>query len=233
MNPEKSKLRRIMAIIILAIFANVVYFWVARILLWSYPAKAAVRLSFFFGLPLIDWLVWQRLPLQEIWRKLGPRRHSLRRLAITLLGGAAVIAAVNLTAGPLSDLLGVSHSFRRFMVQLGSSQGSLQIFLVYLPIVNALAEELFFRFYIFLGLAELGLARTGMWFSAALFALYHLSIIQTWFPWPLILGMLTGLLAAGWFLNRIARRDQHIFGVWLIHGLVNILIISLSLHYVT
>jgi membrane protease YdiL (CAAX protease family) len=226
-----SRYLRPAAIMSFAIIANVVYFWVARVLLWSYPMKAAVRLSFFFILPLMDWLVWQHLSFADIWRKLGPRRRNLKRLAITVLCGAAGIVAINIAAGPASRVLGVSESFRTFMVQLGTSQGSLKIFLIYLPIVNALAEELFFRFYIFLGLWELGMARTAMWFSAALFALYHLSIIQTWFPWPLILAMLAGLMAAGLFLNQIARRDRHIFGVWLIHGLVNILIITLSLQY--
>jgi uncharacterized protein len=226
-----SRYFRPAAIISLAILANVVYFWVARALLWSYPMKAAVRMSFFFILPLIDWLAWQRLSFADIWRKIGPRRRNLKRLAVTMLCGAAVIAAVNLAARPFSRALGLTDAFTTFMIQIGKSQGSLKIFLIYLPIVNALAEELFFRYYIFLGLWELGMTRTAMWFSAALFALYHLSIIQTWFSWPLIAAMLAGLLAAGLFLNRIARRDQHIFGVWLIHGLVNILIISLSLQY--
>jgi uncharacterized protein len=223
---------RMAAIIISGILVSLLYYWIARGLLLEYPVKAAIRLILFMSLPLLYNRVWQKLSWRQIWCQLMPKRRQLRRLLLTLLIGSASIALINLLAEPVCRLLGVADDLQNMIAQTSLSQGFLQIVLLYVPLVNALGEEMFFRFGLYLGLADLGSERGATLFSAGLFSLYHLSIIKTWFSWPILLAMLAGLFIAGLFLNHIARRDKHILGIWLIHGLVNSLVISLSMHYI-
>jgi membrane protease YdiL (CAAX protease family) len=185
----------------------------------------------FVSLPLLYDRAWLRLSWREILRKMMPERRQLRRLLLTLLIGAAGIAAVNLLAEPICRLLGLSGVIRQIVSQTKTNQGFLEIVLLYIPLVNALGEEIFFRYGLFMGITDLGHERTAMLFSASLFSLYHLSIIASWISFPLLLASLAGLFIAGLFLNHIASRDRHILGIYLIHGLVNFLIISLSLQF--
>jgi len=103
--------------------------------------------------------------------------------------------------------------------------------LVYIPLVNAMAEEFFFRGFAGLDLIDTGKPRLALVYQAGLFALYHLAIFQSWFS-PAILALsLGGLFIGGLFLGLLVRRSHNIASAWLLHGLVNVAIISISLKF--
>jgi uncharacterized protein len=224
--------KRLAALAAYGILINLVYYYVAQVLLWSYPLKAIFRVVFFLGLPLFDWLVLQRLTPAELWRRLAPKRSQLRGLLLGLLAGSLAVAVIGLLGLPLLRRLGFAADFGSIVENTGKSEGSLFFFLLYLPLVNALIEEIFFRAYLYLEIARRGWEVPGTVFAALLFALYHLSVVRGWMGLPLVLLMLAGLFAAGLLLNRILRRQGHVFGVWIIHGLFNFLTILLSLQVV-
>jgi len=224
--------KRLTSIATYGILINLIYYYVSQVLLWSYPFKAAFRFVFFLGLPLMDWLVLQRLTPAELWRRLCPKRSQVRGLLLGLAIGSLAVVVVGLLGLPLLRRLGFAADFSSIVENTGKSEGSLLFFLLYLPLVNALIEEIFFRFYLYLEIARLGREVPGTIFSALLFALYHLSVVRVWIALPLVLLMLAGLFATGLLLNRILRRQDHVFGVWLIHGLFNFLTILLSLQVV-
>jgi uncharacterized protein len=213
------------------ILVNLLYFYFGRILDLNYEIKAPIRLFLFLSTPLLYNFAWLHLSWHDFLKKMTPNRSQIRRLLLTLLIGAAGIAAVNLLILPVCRFLGLMEYISRIVANTQKTSGFIKFVLFYVPLVNALGEEMFFRCGLYLEMADLGHERFATVFSAALFSLYHLSIVKSWFDPPLLAAMLSGLFIAGLFLNHIARRDRHILGVWLIHGLVNFLILSVCLQF--
>jgi membrane protease YdiL (CAAX protease family) len=178
---------------------------------------------------VIDTLIWQKKSWRNYLAGLLPERRQWRRLFLTALIGFTAILLINGLLGPLSRLLGQADQLRELLGRVNRSPAFLWTILLYVPLVNALGEEVFFRLWLFRDLAAAGLPRLAAVLSAGLFSLYHLALLSG-LACPLLLACLAGLFAAGLFLNHIIRRDRHILSVWLIHGLVNALIISLVLH---
>jgi membrane protease YdiL (CAAX protease family) len=222
--------RKIRAIVLSAVGILVVvcYIWVARVLQLEYTQKSTIKMAMFFAVPLLYWLAWQRQPLRSVLKRLLPRRDQLPRLLVLLAAGALIIVAANLLVEPLGRLFGIQSIFAEIQARTGTTRQKILFVSVYIPLVNALGEEFFFRSFSSVELVDLGYRRFGFIFPAALFALYHLAIFQNWFSPVLLILCLAGLFLCGLLLNRIVNRERHILGVWLLHALVNIAILSVG-----
>lgn len=227
----KNRQIRAIVLALAGLLACLAYFGVARILQLNYTAKSLIKLALFLGLPLLYWFAWLRLSWREVINKVVPRKDQWPRLLLALAAGTAIIVAANLLVVPLCRLFGIESVVQEIRSRTHTTRKTLMLALFYIPLVNALAEELFFRSFCFLGLADLGFRRLALLFSAVLFSLYHLSIFQNWFSPAVLLLSLGGLFICGLLLNRIVLRDRHILGVWLLHGLVNVAIIAISLPF--
>lgn len=219
------------ALITAAAAACLIYFWVARILKLDYQTKSLIKLALFLGLPLFSWFAVQRKSLKDLMEHLLPGKGQYFRLLMAMAAGVLVIVLANLLIEPLCSLFGVSSIIDEIQNRTHTDRRQLLLALFYIPLINALAEELFFRNFCFLELADMGYRQAAFIFSAVLFALYHLSIFQNWFSPPVLILTLGSLFICGLFLNRIVHRDRHIVGVWMLHGLVNVAIISISLQF--
>ncbi len=229
----KKNILPAVSLMITGICACAVYFWVARILQLDYQTKSLIKMLLFLGLPFASWIVLRNKPWREIVQWLLPRRDQYRRLARAIIAGILIIVAANLLIDPLCRIFGISGIIDEIQTRTHTTRRQLLLALLYIPLVNALAEELFFRGFCFLELADRGYRKLAFVFSAALFSFYHLSIFQNWFS-PATLALALGsLFLCGLLLNRIVHRDRHIVGAWLLHGLVNIAIISISLKFFT
>ncbi|HBP38022.1 MAG TPA: hypothetical protein DD640_04645 [Clostridiales bacterium] len=218
-------------IILLSCCACLVFFWVARVIQPSYPVKATIRLLLFLGAPLVFWILRRRLSLGEILRRLLPRRNQLKQLGLILIAGAALILLANWLVDPLCRLFGVESIVAEISSRSQTNQERMIKAMIFIPLVNACGEELFFRFFCVLELDTLGYQRLALIFPAVLFSLYHLAIIRSWFSPALLILVLGGLFLSGLVLGLLVRRDRHICGVWLLHGLVNIAALSVSLRF--
>lgn len=229
----KSSVRQLITPIVFGIAACAIYFWLSRILMLDYQTKSAIKVLMFIGLPFFSWLCLQRLPLRAALLQLLPRREQLRLLLVSLIAGILIILVFNLLADPICRWFGVSGIVDEIKARTQTTRSKIILSLFYIPLVNALAEELFFRGFCFRELAAQGNRRFAYIFSAALFACYHLAVFRSWFT-PLLLALaLAGLFACGLFLNWMVEREDHIIGAWLLHGLVNVAIISISLQFFT
>lgn len=220
--------RQAIVLSVAGILAIALYFWVARILQLEYTQKSAIKLILFFGLPLVYWLIWQKRKLSDVVKSLLPRRDQLPRLLLILAAGVVVIIAANLLIEPLCRFFGIESVIAEIKERTNTNLDKILLVSVYIPLVNALAEEFFFRGFCSLELNDLGFKRFGQIFPAVLFAVYHLAIFQNWFTFGLTLFCLAGLFLCGLLLNRIVNRDRHIMGVYLLHALLNIAILTVS-----
>ena len=208
--------------------AIALYFWVSRILRLEYTEKSAIKLILFFGLPLVCWLIWQKKNLSVVIKNLLPRRDQLPRLLIILAAGVVIIIAANLLIEPLCRFFGIESVIAEIKARTNTNRDKILMVSVYIPLVNALAEEFFFRSFYSLELTDLGFKRYGQIFPAALFAVYHLAIFQNWFSFGLTAFCLAALFLCGLLLNRIVNRDRHILGVYLLHAMLNIAILTVG-----
>lgn len=100
----------------------------------------------------------------------------------------------------------------------------------YIALVNSLLEEFFFRGYAFLNLKSLTSRSFAYFFSAVLFAVYHLGMVSGNGN-PLIWGgALVLLTAAGLILNALNERSGSILTSWLLHMCANLGINMVGFH---
>ncbi len=91
----------------------------------------------------------------------------------------------------------------------------------YIPIVNAFLEEFFFRNYIH-HVAKTFKKWTVIFLSAALFAVYHVSILNNWANLWVIVGAIIGLFAVGVFFSYIRSKTKSMLPTYIMHGFANI-----------
>jgi len=88
---------------------------------------------------------------------------------------------------------------------------------LYLSLVNAMFEELFFRGFIFLELCKLTKRSYAYIFSASAFAIYHLANINGWFNPYLLAIALLGLLAGGLLFNYLDEKNKTFINSYFVH----------------
>jgi membrane protease YdiL (CAAX protease family) len=207
------------------------YYYAARIQNLPYVDKSIVKLSLFYGLPLLAWLIEAKFSprdyLTKLYQLVCVTRPTLRRQIWIIVGGLLFIVLSNLLAEPLSRLFGIESILGDIRSRASGRPLQIARLMLYIPIVNAFGEELFFRGFCCRTLDRLGHPHLATYFSAGLFALYHLAIFQTWFSAPLMVLSLGCLFVAGLLLNNLVRRDGHIVGAWLVHALFNIATLTL------
>lgn len=213
------------------------YYLTARVWQPIYAVKAAVRGLLFAVVPLLWDRQAGRPAIQAIKQRIWPNQSTvgrsdlIRSLVRIALTGIVLIIGLNLLAQPLVSLFGVAGIVAEIKGRTHAQPLAMAAVLLYIPLVNSLVEEYFFRGFLFLEMAETGLTQAASLLSASLFALYHLAIFRSWFAWPLLILVLLALAAGGWLLNRITSRYGSVLPAWLLHGLVNVAILSLSIRY--
>ncbi|MDW7659380.1 MAG: type II CAAX endopeptidase family protein [Bacillota bacterium] len=222
-------------VVVAATAACVIYYYAARILCLPYVDKSTIKMSLFFGLPLAAWLVEAefrpRAYLQKLFQLVRVTRPTLLRQIWIVVGGLLLIVLCNFLIEPLSRLFGVASILDEIRSRTSGRPLQIARLMFYIPVVNAFGEELFFRGLCYQTLYQLGLPRLAHFFSAGLFALYHLAIFQTWFSLPLLVFCLINLFIAGLLLNSLVRRDGHIIGAWLVHALFNVATLTMVPHF--
>ncbi len=102
-----------------------------------------------------------------------------------------------------------------------SKQNCLFIF-SYIAIVNSFLEESLFRG-LFSHLFEKH-QNYGILFSALMFSIYHLGIIDSWLNPAILIFCMIGLFLAGIFLQWICNHYDSVKASWLVHGCANLAI---------
>lgn len=93
---------------------------------------------------------------------------------------------------------------------------------LYTTFVNSFIEEYFFRGFIFTSIKS---KRMAYGISALLFAVYHLTIIGTWFSIPLMILMLIGLTVGGVIFAYFADRSDSFLTSWWVHMAADLAIV--------
>jgi len=204
------------------------FFLIARVLMAPYAVKSALKVILFLGVPYICLRLDQFDIKQKLVRLFHVKKKERPILLHLLLIGSGIILMSNLFAGPLITAFGIAGIMAEIKARAHTAPLVFISALIYIPLVNALVEELFFRGFLFMHVYEQGYHRAAMLGSAFLFMLYHLTMFHRWFPWPVLILILAALFLAGILLNHLLLMWKRIAMVWALHGLANLAILLLA-----
>ncbi|NLT12683.1 MAG: CPBP family intramembrane metalloprotease [Clostridiaceae bacterium] len=202
------------------LFALISYVIASRIFNLSYPIKSAVKFLGFMILPLF---CGKFIVRDMSWLKFKVESRAARRLfGQLLIPTFSILILVGILAAPLATAFNVEGIISEIRSRTNANAYQLIVVALYIPIVNAVIEEIFFRGFILRRLKNRLSYNNASLISAVIFSLYHLVFFRNWFH-PLLLALaLCGLFCVGLVLNWITERCDSLLPAWTIHGLMNL-----------
>jgi membrane protease YdiL (CAAX protease family) len=125
----------------------------------------------------------------------------------------------------LRSFIDFPHIIEDLQTRLKVSQMNYLLIGAYVVFINSFLEEVFFRGFIFARLYRNGQRVRAYLLSSVLFALYHISIFQTWFTWPMMALALCGLVIGGMIFCWLNRKTLKIHYSWIAHIFADLAII--------
>lgn len=145
-----------------------------------------------------------------------------RELAVALALGIGAFVVITGGYMVISRFFSLEEAIWQMTAEGGVNPGNFLHVSFYIALVNSLLEEFFFRGYAFLNLKSLTSRSFAYFFSAVLFAVYHLGMVSGNGN-PLILGgALILLTASGLILNALNEHSGSILTSWLLHMCANL-----------
>lgn len=188
----------------------------------NYLTQSLVKIALFLLLPLAFMIQGRKEAQWTVSRKLDRGKNTwIYAILLGLLSFAAVYGAYYL----LRPLIDFNHIVGDLQNRLEVSRMNYLLIGAYVILINSLLEEVFFRGFLFGQLTRAGNRTYAYLFSSFLFALYHISIFQTWFSWPLMLLALFGLMIGGLIFCWLNRHELKITYSWIAHVFADIAII--------
>ena len=98
---------------------------------------------------------------------------------------------------------------------------------LYISFCNSLLEEFLFRFVAFIKLSEYTAKKTAYIFSSLMFAIYHIAMLGSSFPFPLLMLTLMGLAVGGAIFDYVDDKSRNIYNSWIIHMFADFAIMTI------
>lgn len=181
-----------------------------------YLTKSIFKLTMFFIIPVIYFIIkknYNALSFLKI--------NSIKKLVIpTLLGiGTYIIIFAGFIV--IKRFIDINQ----IITALNSNNISAGNFIyvsLYICIINSFIEEFIFR-----GLTAITLAIYikpiySYIISSFIFAIYHVSIMATWFDIRILIFLITSLFFCGMFFCYLNRKELNIYNSWTVHAFANL-----------
>ena len=101
---------------------------------------------------------------------------------------------------------------------------------IYIVLINATLEQIFFRGFIFMTLYRMGFKSYAHVYSSLLFSLYHVPIIWGGVSWGIMLLCVVGLVVAGLIFNFLAVKCKNLAGSIIVHVSANFALNTIVLY---
>lgn len=190
----------------------------------NYWVKSLVKCILFIGLPLILNNHYQWVSIKSM---LTVTKKQLSLIALVMIATYGTIILGY-------QLLEHWFDFSMITVQLESSmaitKNNFWFVFFYIPLVNALVEEWFFRGFGFLTLKKIFSRRWSYFLSAIIFSLYHVAIMAHWFSPVLFTLLVIGLIGVGLFFNYINEKTGTFLTSYMVHAGANFAINTIGLY---
>ncbi len=187
----------------------------------AYFVKSILKIIFFLFVPI----VFVKLQKEKVFTD----TFSLNKKSVFKLSGLGLIiyviimVAFFLTKG----IFNYPSLVNSLSTDQNVSQNSFIWVALYISFCNSLLEEFLFRFVAFIKLSEYTTKKAAYIFSSGMFALYHVAMIGSSFPIPLLLLALVGLAIGGGIFNYVDDKSRNIYNSWIIHMFADFAIMTI------
>ena len=189
---------------------------------WGYWYKASFKLILFIFIPYLYLKIYKldfsslfKVNKKEIYRFI---LYGIFIYVITLLGYFIVRNWI--------DFQNIPETLEK---TLGITRENFIYVAIYIPVVNALIEEFFFRGFILKYFQRYFKSQTVILITATLFALYHVAIIAGWSSPLVIVLAIIGLFIVGILFGYIAHKKKSIIPTYILHFAANLAINTAAL----
>lgn len=198
-------------IIILTVFVCAFMAIIETVVEPTYAVKSAIKVGAFLILPLI---VLKVSGIRIFGNAFSINGKILARLLLLGIFIYLIIMGAYALTGMFFDYSTLVRSLSEDQKVDGKSFAAVSL---YISFCNSLLEEFLFRQISFVKLSEYSSKKAAYIFSSAMFAIYHVAIIGTSFPLPLMLPALLGLFAGGVIFDYANAKGKNIYNSWIIH----------------
>lgn len=192
----------------------------------AYFIKSLLKIMLFLFVPIF-FIKMQR-------EKVFDDSFSLNKTSILKLSGLGlIIYAIIMVAFVLTKgIFSYPSLVNSLSADQNVSQNSFIWVAVYISFCNSLLEEFLFRFIAFIKLSEYTTKNIAYIFSSCMFALYHVAMVGSSFPLPLLLLALVGLTIGGAIFNYVDDKSGNIYNSWIIHMFADFAIMTIWYIYI-
>jgi len=197
----------------------------------NYVYTSTFKVIAFLLCPLIYFKISKERTAKEFFSLLSMNKDTknIKFSFILGFGVFVIIAAAFMIAQLFIDQAMVVETLDSY----GITQNNAIFVFFYIVLINAAVEELFFRGFIFMTLYNMNLKRYAHIFSALLFALYHVSILNAALTPSIFILSMMGLVAAGLIFNALALKCKSIGGSLIVHISANFaLTLMIGIYYI-
>ena len=216
MNKQKT-----LGIIIFIIISCSVMAVIETIIEPTYVIKSAAKVLFFLIVPLI-FLKLQNGKIFNNSFKLNAK-NIIKLSALGAIVYVVIMVAFFLTRG----LFDYSALVESLSADQQVSPGSFIWIAMYISFCNSLLEEFMFRYVAFIKLSEFTTKTIAYIFSSVMFSVYHIAMIGSSFPLPLLLLSLVGLAVGGAIFNFVDDKNKNIYNSWIVHMFADFAIMTI------
>lgn len=220
MNTEKERrtARKIMALVALCCAAMA---FIEVVVEPAYPVKSGLKILVFLLFPLA---AAKAVHLHIFDRSLRLDGKGIAKLlALGALIYGVILGGYALTRG--------IFDYGALVASLSADQrvdsGSFWRVALYISLCNSLLEEFLFRRVSFLLLSQHTAIGAAYAFSSIAFALYHVAMIGSSFPLPLLLLALIGLAVGGCIFDYVDGESGTIYPSWVVHMFADLAIMTI------
>ena len=113
----------------------------------------------------------------------------------------------------------------------GITAGNFSFVFIYIVVINAALEEIFFRGFVFMTIYRNGFRRYAHVYSCLLFAFYHVAVLNNAVKPGVLIFCIAGLAVAGLIFNGLAIKCKSITGSLVVHISANLALNLIVVNY--
>lgn len=221
MERKDRKERKVAAIISLVIICCTTMAIVEMVIEPAYIVKSAIKIALFFIVPMIA------MKTQNISVFSDSFALNFKSIAKLLGLGLAIYSTIMVAFVFTRGVFDYTALVDSLSADQNVSPQNFIWIALYISFGNSLLEEFMFRLVAFLILSDLIGKKAAYLFSSLTFAVYHVAMIGSSFPFPLLIISLIGLAMGGMIFNYVDEKKRNIYNSWIVHMFADFAIMSI------
>ena len=214
------KHKNVQLITIFSLIACVLHATILHTPFNAYVYTSAFKVIVFILCPVIYYKVAKEGSFKELL-SLFSMHGDRKNIKLALLLGLSVftfIVVVFIILRPFFDRAVVVDA----LAENGITSNNAMFVFLYIVVINAALEQLFFRGFVFMSLYRMNFKRYAHIYSSVLFSFYHIPILINAVSLGILILCTVGLIVAGLIFNALAAKFQSISGSLIVHISANL-----------